>query len=57
MNMEITKVDQGQLPKSLQSLKSVFIRGNAVRYLSLDKTEIGKEKIDKITSECRLANQ
>lgn len=32
----------------------MYIRGNAIRQISLDKTEIGEERIKKLTSDCRM---
>lgn len=49
MNMEISDLNIGALPPTLQNLKSMHIRGNAIRYITFDKNEIGQESIDKLT--------
>jgi|TARA_B110000285_G_scaffold141749_1_gene158543 small nuclear ribonucleoprotein (snRNP)-like protein len=54
MNIQLGELDHGSLPKQFQGLKSMYIRGNAIRQISLDKTEIGEERIQKLTSDCRL---
>ena len=45
MNIQLGELDHGSLPKQFQGLKSMYIRGNAIRQISLDKTEIGEERI------------
>lgn len=45
MNMELIDLNLGSLPPQLQNLKAMHIRGNSIRYIVLDKQEIGKEKI------------
>lgn len=45
MNMELVDLNLGSLPPQLQNLKSMHIRGNTIRYIKMDKEEIGKEKI------------
>lgn len=53
MNMEITDLNIGALPPMLQNLKSMHIRGNAIKYITLDKNEIGQKSLDKLTQDCR----
>lgn len=49
MNMELVDLNLGSLPPQLQNLKSMHIRGNSIRYITLDKDEIGKESLQKLT--------
>jgi U6 snRNA-associated Sm-like protein LSm2 len=43
MNMELVDLNTGSLPPQLQNLKSIHVRGNSIRFISMDKEEIGKE--------------
>lgn len=49
MNMELVDLNLGSLPPQLQNLKSMHIRGNSIRYIMMDKEEIGKESLSKLT--------
>ena len=53
MNMQIGELDIGSLPQQFHDLKTMYIRGNAIRQISMDKAEIGDERIKKMTSDCR----
>jgi hypothetical protein len=49
MNMELVDLNLGSLPPQLQNLKSMHIRGNSIRYIMMDKEEIGKDSLSKLT--------
>jgi len=57
MNMQIGELNQGALPPQFQNLKSMFIRGNSIRYVIFDKEEVGQENIDRLTQQCMEYNQ
>jgi hypothetical protein len=50
MNMELDVTqNKGGLPPYMQNLSTIHLRGNSVKYLTLDKSELGESRIRELT--------
>ena len=52
LKLDVTQT-RANLPAYMQNLSTVYVRGSSIRYITLDKVDINKEKMEKMTNESR----
>lgn len=54
MNMQLdVSMSKGGLPPYMQNLKTINLRGNSIKYVTLDRSEVGDARLRELNQNCR----
>lgn len=52
MNLKLdVSQTRANLPAYMQNLSSVYVRGSSIRYITMDKMDVSKDKLEKLSSD------
>ena len=55
MNMQLDVSGcKGSLPPYMQNLSTIHLRGNSVKFIEFERSEVGKERLRKLREDCRV---
>ena len=46
-------MSKGGLPPYMQNLKTINLRGNSIKYVTFDRSEVGEARLKELTQNCR----